>query len=104
MEEGEAGHQVQLGARWKVVNDSFGGDISAESLKMGSHHQARRQLSESTQAEGTQGGPRETWAISVKIPKGEAGDGAAEASRGQDAEGLSCHTGESLPPRARSFT
>lgn len=51
-------------------------------------------MSESTQAEGTQSGPRETWAISVKIPKGEAEDGAAEASRGQDVEGLSCHTGE----------
>lgn len=31
----------------------------------------------------------------AKIPReGEAEDGAGEASRGQDVEGLSCHTGE----------
>lgn len=40
----------------------------------------------------------------AKIPReGEAENGAGEASRGQDTEGLSCHTGE-LAIRAESFT
>lgn len=38
---------------------------------------------------------QERQAFSAKISKeGESGDGTREASRGQDMEGLSCHTGE----------
>lgn len=38
---------------------------------------------------------QEPQAFSAKISKeGESGDGTREASRGQDMEGLSCHTGE----------
>lgn len=82
-----------------------GGDRAGGVFKgWGSHHQAKRgQFDESTQAEGTQSGHKETWAISVKGPKGEAGGWSRRGQQEVRTEGLSATLG-SLPPRAESFT